>query len=43
MFSIDYPYESSDIAGRFMESAAVSEDVRALVGHRNAEAILKLT
>ncbi len=43
MYSIDYPYESSDVAGRFIESAAVSEDVRALVGHANAEAILKLT
>ncbi|MDT5337146.1 MAG: 2,3-dihydroxybenzoate decarboxylase [Mycobacterium sp.] len=43
MYSIDYPYESSDIAGRFMETAAISEDTRALVGHRNAEAILKLT
>ena len=42
MFSIDYPYESSDVAGQFMQSAAVSEDVRALVGHANAEAILKL-
>jgi 2,3-dihydroxybenzoate decarboxylase len=42
MYSIDYPYESSDVAGRFIESAAVSEDVRALIGHANAEAILKL-
>lgn len=42
MFSIDYPYESSEIAGHFMASAAVSEDVRALVGHHNAEALLKL-
>lgn len=43
MYSIDYPYESSDVAGRFMETAAISEDVRALVSHQNAEAILKLT
>lgn len=42
MFSIDYPYESSDVAGRFMESAAISEETRALVGHQNAEALLKL-
>ena len=42
MFSIDYPYESSDVAGRFMESAALSEETRALVGHRNAETLLKL-
>lgn len=43
MFSIDYPYESSDVAGRFMASAAISEETRALVGHRNAQALLKLT
>src|SRR6195952_3940737 len=43
MYSIDYPYESSAIAGRFMASAAVSDDVRALVAHENAEKILKLT
>jgi 2,3-dihydroxybenzoate decarboxylase len=43
MFSIDYPYESSEVAGQFIKSAAVSEDVRELVGHANAEAILKLT
>jgi 2,3-dihydroxybenzoate decarboxylase len=43
MFSIDYPYESSEVAGQFIESAAVTEDVRELVGHANAEAILKLT
>jgi 2,3-dihydroxybenzoate decarboxylase len=42
MYSIDYPYESSGVAGQFMASAAISEDARALVGHGNAEALLKL-
>jgi 2,3-dihydroxybenzoate decarboxylase len=43
MYSIDYPYESSQVAGQFMASAAISEDLRARVGHENAQAILKLT
>jgi 2,3-dihydroxybenzoate decarboxylase len=42
MFSIDYPYESSSVAGEFMASAAVSEDTRARVARQNAERILKL-
>jgi len=42
MFSVDYPYESSKIAGRFMETATVSESTRTLVGHGNAAALLKL-
>jgi 2,3-dihydroxybenzoate decarboxylase len=42
MFSIDYPYESSEVAGQFMASAAISEETRALVGHANAQALLKL-
>jgi 2,3-dihydroxybenzoate decarboxylase len=42
MFSIDYPYESSEVAGRFMETATMSESTRSLVGHGNAEALLKL-
>jgi 2,3-dihydroxybenzoate decarboxylase len=43
MFSIDYPYESSQMAGDFMDNADVAEDTRALVGHENAEALLKIT
>ncbi|TPG36849.1 amidohydrolase family protein [Mycolicibacterium hodleri] len=42
MFSVDYPYESSEVAGRFMDTAAIYEETRGLVGHRNAEALLKL-
>jgi 2,3-dihydroxybenzoate decarboxylase len=41
MFSIDYPYESSTAAGRFMDSAAIPENTRTLVGHENAKALLK--
>lgn len=43
LFSVDYPYESSQVAGDFMDHADIAEDIRALVGHENAEALLKLT
>lgn len=42
MFAVDYPYESSDTAGRFLDTAAISEDTRALIGRGNAQALLKL-
>ncbi|MCW2244169.1 amidohydrolase family protein [Azospirillum canadense] len=42
MFSVDYPYESTAIAADFIEQAPVSEDVRQLVCHGNAERLLKL-
>lgn len=42
MFSVDYPYEDSAIAGAFIESAPISEIVRAKVCHGNAERILRL-
>jgi 2,3-dihydroxybenzoate decarboxylase len=42
MFSIDYPYESSEVAGRFMETATIPDNTRTLVSHGNAEALLKL-
>jgi 2,3-dihydroxybenzoate decarboxylase len=42
MFSIDYPYESSELAGRFMDDAPLSGDVSARVAHANAEALLGL-
>jgi len=42
MFSVDYPYESSDVAAEFIETAPVSEVVRAKVCHGNAERMLHL-
>lgn len=42
MFAVDYPYESSDTAGRFLDTAAIPEDTRALIGRANARALLKL-
>ncbi len=42
MFSVDYPYEDSTTAGAFIESAPITESVRAKVCHGNAERILRL-
>jgi 2,3-dihydroxybenzoate decarboxylase len=42
MFSVDYPYEDSMTAGAFIESAPISETVRAKVCHGNAERMLRL-
>ncbi len=42
LFSVDYPYESSDTAAEFIETAPLDEATRALVCHGNAARILKL-
>ncbi len=42
LFSVDYPYESTSVAADFIERAPLSEEVRALVCHGNAERIFKL-
>lgn len=42
MFSVDYPYESADEAGRFIDSVALDESTRADICHRNAEREMKL-
>jgi 2,3-dihydroxybenzoate decarboxylase len=43
MFSVDYPYESTKIAGNFIESAPISQEVREKVCFRNAERLLKVS
>ncbi len=43
MFSVDYPYESNTIAADFIETAPISDAVRALVCFGNAARLLKLT
>lgn len=43
MFSVDYPYESSEVAADFVERTPLDERTRALVCHGNAERLLKLT
>ncbi|MGZ9102956.1 MAG: amidohydrolase family protein [Rhodoplanes sp.] len=42
MFSVDYPYEDSQIAATFIDSAPISKEVRAKVCQGNAKRILKL-
>lgn len=42
MFSIDYPYESTESAVRFIEAAPISEGDRAKICHLNAARLLKL-
>ena len=42
MFSVDYPYESTEVAVAFIESAPLDEATRALVCHGNAERLFKL-
>jgi 2,3-dihydroxybenzoate decarboxylase len=42
MFSVDYPYEDSQVAAEFIEAAPITEAVRAKVCYGNAERLLKL-
>jgi 2,3-dihydroxybenzoate decarboxylase len=42
MFSADYPFESIDEAGRFMDEAAMPDDVRAEIAFNNANRVLAL-
>ncbi len=42
MFATDYPYESSLLASRFMESVQIDERDRGNICHVNAEEILRL-
>lgn len=42
MFSVDYPYEDPDIAAAFIDTAPLSEEVRAKICHGNAERLLGL-
>jgi 2,3-dihydroxybenzoate decarboxylase len=42
MFSVDYPYEDCSVAAEFVETAPLSEDLRAKVCHGNAERLLRL-
>ena len=43
MFSIDYPYEDSNVATRFIEAAPVSEAARAKLCSGNAARLLRLS
>ena len=42
LFSVDYPYEDCLVAAEFIETAPVTEAVRAKICHGNAENILRM-
>jgi 2,3-dihydroxybenzoate decarboxylase len=42
MFSVDYPFEKTDLAAQFIEKARISEAERSQVASRNAKQILRL-
>ncbi len=42
MFSVDYPYESTQIAAEFIETAPLDEQTRAKVCYENAKKLFKL-
>jgi len=42
MFSIDYPFEKTELAAQFIDEARLSESERAQVAAGNARRILKL-
>lgn len=42
MFSIDYPFEKTDLAARFIETAEVTEAERIQVASANARRMLHL-
>jgi 2,3-dihydroxybenzoate decarboxylase len=43
MFSVDYPFEKTDLAAQFIERAAISETQRVQVANGNAKRILRLS
>jgi 2,3-dihydroxybenzoate decarboxylase len=42
MFSVDYPFEKTDLAAQFMDNAAVTPEQRRKVAWQNAKRILRL-
>jgi 2,3-dihydroxybenzoate decarboxylase len=42
MFSADYPFESIDEAGEFMDTVALEESVRADIACNNAKRLFRL-
>ena len=42
MFSVDYPFESTEVAHEFIENADLTDDLRAKLCHRNAERLFGL-
>jgi 2,3-dihydroxybenzoate decarboxylase len=42
MFSVDYPFEKTELAAQFIENARISEDERIKVGYANAKRLLRI-
>jgi predicted TIM-barrel fold metal-dependent hydrolase len=42
LFAVDYPYEDSNTAARFLKEAEITEEERDLISHRNAERLFLL-
>ena len=42
LFSVDYPYEDSQVAGNFIDTAPLSEATRAKICQGNARRVLRL-
>lgn len=43
LFAIDYPYEDSSVATEFLAKADLDEEQRALISHRNAERLFRVS
>ena len=42
MFAVDYPYEDCGVAAEFVETAPISDELRAKICHGTAERLLRL-
>lgn len=42
MFAIDYPYEDSEVATRFLAAADLTDEQRTLISHANAERLFRI-
>jgi len=42
LFSVDYPYEDSAVAGRFLDRAPIDDSVRAKVAGLNAVSVMNI-
>jgi predicted TIM-barrel fold metal-dependent hydrolase len=42
LFSVDYPYEQMDVAGRWFDELQITRDLKEKIGRENANALFKL-
>lgn len=43
LFAVDYPYEDSNVATRFLAEADLDDEQRAMISHRNAERLFRVS